>query len=279
VEENLVQAILSDFSAVDVAKAIEDNAIECCLSWAQWPRMNTGADQHIVWTLTDVPFPFFNNVFRPCIPAAQVHRTIEEVLDRARHRSVPLYWWNGPTTRPADLGRRLEERGFVHGFEASAMAIDLLSLDKNMATPDHLFIEEVSDPEKLRAWCAVMTNVYEFPSFAVEPWFQILIHLGLGPRQPFRHFLASCEGKPVATASLFLGSGVGGVSSVATVPEHRRQGIATSITVAALRQARNLGYRIGVLFSSPMGVGVYQQLGFREYGKGDCYVWMEGVPP
>ena len=70
-----------------------------------------------------------------------------------------------------------------------------------------------------------------------------------------------------------LGAGVAGLSSVATVPEARRQGIGTAVTLHLLEQARAMGYRIGVLFSSDMAVGVYRKLGFREYRKGSFYVW------
>ena len=268
--------ILNDFSVPLLAQAIEDNAVECSLSWAHWPGMQLGTDPHAVWTLTDVPFPFFNNVFRANIPEDEVPHAIATAVARARDRRVPMFWWTGPTTQPADLGEHLLASGFVHGFEAPAMAADLLGLPKDVAALSRLDVEEVCDPESLKAWCAVMTSVYEFPTFAAETWFTILAYLGLGPAHPFRHFLARLDGAPVGTASLFLGAGVAGVSSVATVPEYRRRGVATAVKVEALRQARMLGYRIGVLFSSPAGVGVYRNLGFREYGKGNCFVWSSG---
>ena len=43
-----------------------------------------------------------------------------------------------------------------------------------------------------------------------------------------------------------------------------------------LREARALGYRLGILHSSPEGDGVYRRLGFQEYCKSSIYIWAAG---
>ena len=161
------------------------------------------------------------------------------------------------------------------------MAAELESLALSSSLPENIAIEEVLDSETLRAWCSVMTTVYEFPDFAADVWYKILDHLGLGTDRTLRHFLALADGVPVATASLFLGGGVAGLSSIATLPDHRHQGIATAITGETYDVARRSGYHIGTLFSAPEAVGIYEKIGFRKLSTGNCYVWGvdEELPP
>ena len=56
-------------------------------------------------------------------------------------------------------------------------------------------------------------------------------------------------------------------------PEARQQGIGTALTLEPLREARETGYRIGILHPSEMGVGVYGRLGFEECCKLSCATW------
>ena len=266
--------ILTDFYPDVLATAIEKNGVDCCLSWADWPEMELHRNEHLVWTITDVAFPFFNNVFNARLPEGDIESTIEAAIEPFRQRNVPAFWWTGPATRPVDLGRHLERAGLEHGFEAPAMAVELDAMNEATSPPSEFAVEEIVDEAGLQQWCDVMTPIYQFPDFATEPWFRMLASLGLGAERPLRHFLARLDGKPVATISLYFGSGVAGISSVGTLPDCRHRGIGTALTVATLQEAKRLGYRVGVLFSSVMGERMYKRIGFREYGRGNCYVAM-----
>jgi len=98
------------------------------------------------------------------------------------------------------------------------------------------------------------------------PLFQeVHAYLGLGPDLPWRYYLGTFQGKPIATALLFFAAGVAALHSVVTLPEARYKGIGTAMTLAALREARREGYRVAILTASPYGVRIYRRIGFREY--------------
>jgi hypothetical protein len=85
--------------------------------------------------------------------------------------------------------------------------------------------------------------------------------------------LASLGGRPVAKSALFLSSGVVGVYEVATAQAMRRRRIGTAVTLVPLLHALELGYRIGTLQASEMGIGVYARLGFRQVCTFSHHAW------
>jgi predicted GNAT family acetyltransferase len=79
-----------------------------------------------------------------------------------------------------------------------------------------------------------------------------------------QRFLGFLNGIPIATSALAVDSGVAGIYVVATVPSVRGKGIGRAMTVMPLLEARQLGYRVGILQASAMGYSLYQKIGFRE---------------
>lgn len=265
--------ILTDHSPTALARAIESNGVECCLSWAAWPGMTLCRDRCCDWTITDVPFAFFNNVFRASIPEGEVDGEIQRLQATARQRKVPLFWWTGDSTRPETLPASLERNGFLPVFSAPAMAAPLTTPAAGNRDPEEFRIREVLREEDLDDWLAVMTEVYEFPDFAIAPWRKVLRGQPLGPGSRFRHFVADINGKVVGTASLYFNSGVAGISSVGVLESHRNRGYGTALTRGIMEVAARCGFTIAVLYASPLAAEIYRQLGFRQYGRGQCFLW------
>jgi GNAT superfamily N-acetyltransferase len=113
---------------------------------------------------------------------------------------------------------------------------------------------------------------FEMPQFAVEGLFEVLSALGLTEESPWRNYVGRLDGEAVTTASLAFVAGVAGIYNVATLPKVRRRGLGTAMTIAALREARELGYRIGILQSSAVGTSIYRRLGFEQYSSYSVYV-------
>ena len=66
---------------------------------------------------------------------------------------------------------------------------------------------------------------------------------------------------------MLLALGVAGLYNVATLPEARGKGIGAYMSFAPLLEAREDGYRIGILQASDMGRSVYERLGFQDRGR------------
>lgn len=103
------------------------------------------------------------------------------------------------------------------------------------------------------------------------------LKIGIG-KTPWRVYVGYLDGKPVATNMLFNGGGVASVYAVATLPSAQGQGIGAAITLKPLLEARDRdGYKYAVLFSTEMGVKVYERIGFRMTDvRINRYLWRAG---
>jgi len=123
----------------------------------------------------------------------------------------------------------------------------------------------------LKEWTHTFITGYQLPA----TWESSLLELmtGIGLEWPVRNYMGYLNGKPVATSNVFLGAGVAGVQFVATLPEARGQGIGAAMTLAPLHEVQQMGYRIGILQSSDLGLKLYQQLGFQHVCQMEHFYW------
>ena len=260
-----------------MAPAIEANLFSFFEQLSGWPRVEIHDEADSFWTISDLPFPLFNSVMRARASSDRIDALIDERIAACQSRNVPMLWWTGPSTQPADLGARLEARGFL--FEPSHGMIADLNDGENpaLAGPTHeelsITIEPVRDHATLKAWSRVLCDSFGAPPTFGEAFGELATAIGLEDGSPFRHWLARVNGQAAATCSMFLGAGVAGIYDVATIPEKRRRGIARRITDAAMHEARALGAGTAILHSSSLGAGVYRSLGFHDVCEIGQYVW------
>ena len=266
--------VLADFSPASTATAVEANLFSLFDHLQTWPRIEMHDDGACRWTLSHLPFPLFNSVVRARLDADVADAAIEARIRDCTHRNVPMLWWTGPSTAPADLGERLERRGFLLE-PALGMAGDIRYITAKPADTD-ISVEPVRDAAALALWSRVLCHSFGAPQAFGEAFADLAAALGLGPTSSFRHFLAYSNGEAVATCSLFLGAGVAGIYDVGTLPERRRRGIGGAITRAAIADAAASGYRVAILHSSELGASMYRALGFTEVCAVGQYVW---APP
>jgi len=265
--------IQHDQAPVDFTTAYEANLTALIPLFGQLGRTCMDNPVGTKRSITDIPSAMFNSVMDAHLAIEHVDAAIQMIVSEAQARNVPLLWWIGPSTRPTTLGAHLEHHGFTRADDSPGMAVELPSLPEPPVKPAGLSISFAHDETTWRAWSINMMRGFGALSpdeQSVKAWCTILRYGTPGKTLAYTGWL---DGQPVATALLFLAAGAAGIYLVTTIPEARRKGIGAHMTWHALQQARDMGYRIGVLEASEMGLGVYRSLGFQEYCRIATYVW------
>jgi ribosomal protein S18 acetylase RimI-like enzyme len=262
--------VLDDLSIASLLSAIEGNLFGLFQAFSEWPRAEAHDEKEIQWTMTDIPLPVFNSVLHAQLAPGRVDGVIESITAQAKSRNVPLLWWTGPTTRPANLGRYLEKHGFIFGGQIPGMAVDLGVLNEQPSTPDGFTFEQVKDDKTLLLWCQVFARGFGMPEFVVQAFYDFMDSMN---QDIVRAYLGRLNGEPVATSLMVLAAGAAGMYNITTIPKARRRGIGARMTDLPLLEAKTLGYKAGILHSSELGVSVYRSIGFQEYCKIGQYFW------
>jgi GNAT superfamily N-acetyltransferase len=268
---------LDDLAPERLAAAIEAAHVAFFAQFGRSPGATLRQDGGGLLIATGVPLPFFNGVMGASLTEGRVEAAIERARAFFREWGMPWLWWVGPTTRPADLAERLRARGFARAFEMPGMAADLRELPEGLSMPQGVSIERVSSPAALSDWLRAAIAAFDFPPRLEPPLLAMERSVGVAPESPYHRFLGRLDGRPVATASLYLGEEVAGLFTIGTVADARRRGIGAAMTLAPLREARERGYRVGILSASRMGEPIYRRIGFREYCRLSTYGLPEGM--
>src|SRR5215210_7596943 len=231
-------------------------------------------DGRVRWAIGNSPIDYFNCVVHADLFPEEADEGIAASIERLRAHDVPGSWHVGPSMRPPDLGARLLAHGFEYGGDDIGMAVDLSALPEAVPVPADFAIERVRDEAGLAMWTATFGSGFGLRPEEVR-WFGEMCRR-LGFEGPWRYYLGRLNDEPVATSTSFFAAGVAGVYCVSTIESTRRRGIGAAVTLAALREARDLGHTIGVLTSSEMGYSVYRRLGFVEYCTISLYEWRPG---
>lgn len=212
----------------------------------------------------------------------EAHAVIDETIAWFKEQNAPyFFWWTGRNTSPVDLEERLAKRGLIsmteqtqelakvilsteQGSPCMVAELSRMNEDAIEQTPRNFVIQEVSGEAELYDFKQVFVERYEIPEWAGQAWVDATLKIGIR-KTPWRIFVGYLDHKPVATNMLFNGGGVASVYAVATIPSARGKRIGAAITRKPLLGSRDKdGYKYGkVLFSTEMGVKVYERIGFR----------------
>jgi len=264
-----MKGILKDTSSESVVLASEKNLHDFYIKSSEHPNFTSNIEDKISWIMAKYS-TFPSIIFRANFENLDVEHEIKNVIKLIREGKAPNGWAIGPLTRPKDLGSILEKNGFSAVYHQAGMALDLTNLKDQTVDIENFIVKIVDNEESLKQWGKNVSLV-----FNLKVDFELLNYLLL-EEEP-RFYVGISDGKVVSTLMLYLSSGVAGVHAVTTLPEYRSRGFALSISRAALIDAYELGYRVGVLQASELGERVYRKLGFEKFCDIVSYVLIENM--
>jgi ribosomal protein S18 acetylase RimI-like enzyme len=247
-----VEANLAAIQAHYATEVFDRDGVRFCFSGLRWRVLN--------------------GAVLASLAANDAEKRIAETLGWFRERSVPWRWIVGPLTSPADLGQRLVAAGMRAASDHPGMVLRIDRMRDEPAALQGLDVHEVLDEADFARWAEVQAATWGLTTESDDAWRRAHLRLGFGKDLPLRNYVALVGGRPVGGAAVFLAEGVAGIYNVAVVPEARGKGIGREVTLAALRDARELGFSLSTLGSSDLGLPVYLRIGYEEVCRIRVYV-------
>ena len=212
---------------------------------------------------TVIPHCLFNSV----ILSRQDPETIEVALGLAmectKDNGVPVLWRVGPLAESAELRARLENAGLQPGDPQPAMLADLSELPPRPRI-EGLVIGTAVGPEERRTWGQLTIAAFEMDGKLGDAMGACEATIPEGLFEDHLRFTAYLEGKPVAVSSLVMTDDIAGVYAVATLPQARKRGIGTAMTLHAMTEGLQRGAKMATLQATPMGRPIYESIGFQK---------------
>ncbi len=146
------------------------------------------------------------------------------------------------------------------------MAADLAQLQLAHEPPVGLEVRRVGSATELAHFAHVVAANWTPPDDNVLHFYQQASSILLAPDSPQWLYVGYLDAQPVAAAEGTVAGGVIGLYNVCTLSNYRRRGFGAALTQQPLLDAREMGYRTGVLQAAAAGVGIYQRIGFRQFG-------------
>ncbi len=164
---------------------------------------------------------------------------IAEVIDHFKSKSLPATIFISPACTPADLAERLSKQGFVKQEAKEAwIALEHLA---DIEIPDpfpNIVVRPITKNETV-TFAKIFMAAFGMP-VAFAPYMAQLLEPSLALPN-IHHYLALVEGQPAGIMSLMRYEKFGVFGSGGVLPEYRKSGAATNLTIRAATDAREHG--------------------------------------
>jgi ribosomal protein S18 acetylase RimI-like enzyme len=271
--------ILGDESGFTLSKVIANHVMEFLeRDWTLLPNdytPNIMKSDEMFGFYSGVPHPTMNQVWCLRFGEHDIENRVEDILRFFRTRNTPHMWWFGESSSPSTVEGFLLEKGLVKSpwdFPAMAIGLEDFSDNSSKMSLKGVTIKRVETEEDLSKWLDVAGKVYNYPESFLSALRSVYQYkMRDGNFSMVQQFLALQGNEPIAISALYLANGVAGIYFVGTIDEYQGSGIGTAITLQAMIESKELGYKICILASSESGLNLYRRIGFKEYYKFRTY--------
>jgi len=228
------------------------------------------------WVYTGTSFSF-NHVFGARLSDREADKKIKDITDFFEKKNALAVWLIDRSSRPSDLGERLDRYGFTYGETLTDMHIDLrdVNLGPFLRDKQEFNVIKVSNENELSIW---INTSCEGRGVNVEidknNCRRIFENMKCDNSLPYQYYLGYYKNNPVCTCILFAGELGAGLQCVSTIPEWRNHGFASAITSRALKDAHLLGYDIAFLQANESSKNIYNKIGFKKNGCTKIYIYI-----
>jgi hypothetical protein len=222
---------------------------------------------------TALSHPMVNMITSTTLTEGEADGVIRQACKHFADRRKAFGWVVGPSSKPADLGTRLEAEGLSKAFDAVGMA--LTDLDIRFRVNPSVRIREVT-PEEVAVASDTMAEAFPAPKEVVHFMYKVLFRDR--ERLKTRIYLAYLEGvrDPVACSSMGFvpGKPIVHLRGAATNRKHRGRGVYSSLLARRLIDARKDGAEAAVIQAIvTTSAPICRRLGFRDVCGLEFYTW------
>jgi GNAT superfamily N-acetyltransferase len=209
----------------------------------------------------------FDGVVTANLKENNVNSKISEITEWFSQYTKKFYWWLTPSMKPSTLSKHLIANGFQEMPPVSAMAKNLNTLDKTPSI-EKLVIKKVTDPKILPIWSEVFLVGHGL-GYMLDDGSKMFNAIGVGKNA--LKYLGYYNDEPVSSSQIYFGDEVARLNYVSTMPGARGKGIGSAISLVALNEAKERGYKVAVLYATDMGYPIYKRFGFQDICKIKMY--------
>lgn len=204
-----------------------------------------------------VPFPGLNGIWAEGAEEPATVHELERAISEVEGLGVPC-WIEVRAGRTPAIERVARRLGFTHQESIPGMVVRPAELA--VVRSPELEVTRVRDAAGLAAAATAAAAGFEVPREHLAALFTPRVAETPG----LSIYVGHAQGRPVSTATSWIGDGSVGIFNVATPPEHRGRGYGRALTEKAVEEGFSSGADLAWLQASPLGEPVYRAMGFRQ---------------